>query len=121
MTKYVLIFLLAGLAGGIRYLISQCFTGIWSVVGLNLFGSFFLILLVQGYLKARAVDPDLTQAIQAGFFGSLTTMASPFLTLREQVLSGDYLGFALLAALHLLGGICFALLAQVLLEKGWFR
>lgn len=116
------IFSLAGLAGLLRYWLNLLFVSAWTNLLLNMVAVFCLVLGLEGYLATKQFSPSVTKALQVGFFGGLTTMASPFLLIYQAFDKKDYWQVILIWSLHLLGGLLAAYLGRfVIRRKRWER
>lgn len=111
----ILVFLLAALAGMLRYLLTQTFpslTGLsWPLIAINLVGVFLLTYFVKSYLPQRNCSPTLLTGLGVGFLGGLTTLASPLLDMVLSLQAGDFTLFVFLLLIYLPGGLAVAFFA----------
>ncbi|TWT16519.1 CrcB family protein [Streptococcus sp. sy010] len=120
-TKQLLlaIFTLAALASLLRYFLNQWLVSDWTNLFINIFGVFFLVVSLEGYFLAKKIDPLLIKALQIGFFGGLTTMASPFLVIYDQFQQGRYGQMILIWTVHIFGGLLACYLGRYVVRKWW--
>lgn len=109
---YFLIFLLGGVAGVIRYSLTQFFKSPLTLILINFVGIFLLVFFVKTILPKKNINSQSLTAWGVGFLGGLTTVATPLLDLTRLFLSEDYLGLSVGLIIYVLGGILVAFVAQ---------
>ncbi|TWT12148.1 hypothetical protein [Streptococcus sp. sy004] len=61
----------------------------------------------------------MIKALQIGFFGGLTTMASPFLVIYDQFQQDQYGQMILIWTVHIFGGLLACYLGRYVVRKWW--
>lgn len=114
------IFILAGLAGIFRAWLNKIFVSDWTNLWLNALAVFCMVISLEGYLQVKKVNPTIIKALQIGFFGGLTTIASPFLLIYQAFALGYYARAILIWSLHAISGLLALYLGRVLVSR-WSR
>lgn len=106
------VFILAGLAGILRYFLVSLFPGILPLAIINFVGIFLLVFFVKTLLPLKNWSEENLTALGVGFLGGFTTIASPLLDLVQFLLDKNYVTFLWYATLYVVGGIGVAFFAH---------